>query len=272
MMSERHNSPELTASRLLTCIIQILFLISLNQPVYANDTVFIHAVKNSDTELIGFLAKSQTNIDLPDDSGKTALMVAAKAGDSTLVRQLLDKGAQADKINNNGGNALMFASISGDITTVELLLSQQVDVNARGSNGWGALMIASAKGHVEVARLLLDSGADANTVDVYDWTPLHRASYENHVAIVSLLLTATDIRRDARDDHGATALHHASIQGNYEISRLLIEHGASVRMPDHEGYTAMDYALKNGFEELAQLLNYSTGQRNGYQADDVHAQ
>ena len=149
----------------------------------------------------------------------------------------------------------MFASIKGDITTIQLLLQRQVDVNAIGSNGWGALMIASAKGHVKVVRLLLDHGVDVNTVDVYDWTPLHRASFENHVQVVKLLLDAPDIQADAHDDQGATALHHAAIKGNYEISRLLIDNGASVQAVDRNGRTAGEYALKNGFDDLAQLLN-----------------
>ena len=258
MMSDQHNIFRYFAVKVTTAVIQVILLLSLSQLVLANDAIFIHAVKNNDADLIAYLAKSQTNIDLSDQSGKTALMVAAKAGNSTLVEQLLDQGAQADKTNNNGGSAVMFASIKGDLKTIGLLLQHHVDVNAKGSNGWGALMIASAKGHVEVVKLLLDYGVNVNTVDVYDWTPLHRASFENHLQVVELLLTDPRLQLDARDDKGATALHHAAIGGNHEITRSLIEKGASVRITDHDGRTAIDYAQKNGFDDLAQMLKHST--------------
>ena len=224
---------------------------------FANDNIFMHAVKNDDVELIAHLAKTQPNIDLTDASGKSALMVAAKAGNSELVKLLLDKGAQPEKTNNNGGNAVMFACIKGDIETVRLLLSNGVNVNARGSNGWSALMIASAKGHAEVVTMLLDEHADVNTVDVYDWTPLHRASFENNEQVVKVLLAAPQLKLDARDDQGATALHHAAIQGNLHISRLLIEYGASVQTVDLKGLTPENYAQQKGFDDLAVILNSS---------------
>ena len=257
MMLEQLNSNRFSVVKATTGLFQVIFILTLSQLVIANDNIFLHAVKNDDTDLIGFLAKSQTDINLSDQSGKTALMVAAKAGESELVKQLLDKGAQADKTNNNGGSAVMFASIKGDLKTIQLLLQRRVDANARGSNGWGALMIASAKGHLDVVRMLLDYGVDVNTVDVYDWTPLHRASYENHADVVELLLSVSELLLDARDDQGATALHHAAIQGNIEISRLLIENGAMINAVDLDGRTAGDYAKKNGFDDLALMLNHT---------------
>ncbi len=222
--------------------------------VPANDNLFLHAIKNDDINLISQLIRTEVNINQADQTGKTALMVAAKAGNPQLVKKLLDNGALADIKNNNGGSAIMFACIKGDMETIRLLIEKEVDVNARGSNGWGALMIASAKGHTEVVKLLLQHNVDVNTVDVYEWTPLHRASYENREQIVELLLNVPAIKVNAQDDQGATALHHAAVKGNINISKRLIEKGADIHQTDLIGRTAQHYAEKNGYMALAAML------------------
>lgn len=236
----------------------IFIIVCWSSLVGANDSLFLHAIKNDDIELISQLADKEVNINFTDQSGKTALMVAAKAGNNNLLKKLLANGAEADIKNNNGGSAIMFACIKGDLKTVQSLLVQDVDVNARGANGWGALMIASAKGHVEVVEQLLERKADVNTVDVYDWTPLHRASYENRELVVELLLAAPEIEINAQDDQGASALHHAAVQGNISISKRLIESGADTELTDLVGRTPQQYAAQNGYKALATMLKVTS--------------
>ena len=236
----------------------VLIFACWHSVVSANDSLFMHAIKNDDLQLISQLADKEVNIDLTDQSGKTALMVAAKSGNYKLVNKLLGNGAKADIKNNNGGSAIMFACIKGNLKTVRSLLEHDIDVNAKGSNGWGALMIASAKGHEVVVKLLLEHKTDVNTVDVYDWTPLHRASFENREKIVELLLSAPGIEINAQDDQGASALHHAAVQGNINISKILIESGANAELTDLIGRTPQQYAEQNGFKALATLLKVAS--------------
>ena len=78
------------------------------------------------------------------------------------------------------------------------------------------------------------------------WTPLHRAAYENRIQVVKLLLEQDAIDVHLRDDHGATALHHAAANGNTEIVNLLIASGADTLVADSDGRTPATYALVNG--------------------------
>lgn len=53
---------------------------------------------------------------------------------------------------------------------------------------------------------------------------------------------------------GATALHIASREGNYEIVELLITNGAEVNVSDNEGWTPLMRASLGGHAEIVELL------------------
>ena len=215
----------------------------------------MQAVVSHDTARIFALAQDEDNIDLATPTGKTALMVAAKAGEFSLVKWLLDNGANPHAANHNGGTPLMFASISGKSEVVALLIEHQVDFDAQGKNGWGALMIAAAKGHTQVVDQLLTAGAEVNTHDVYYWTPLHRAVYEERIEVSKRLLSSPGIKVNARDDQGATALHHASKLGNLSLVRLLLSHGADPDIADVHELKPQHYAQKSGQGHVLVHLN-----------------
>ena len=220
---------------------------------------WISAINADDWQEISLLIDQQKEVDVRSNGGKTALMVAAKAGKSDLIHKLIARGADPHAQNNNQGTPIMFACISGDLPSIKTLLNQAVDINQKGSNGWGALMVAAAKGHVQAVKLLLAEGADANTHDVYFWTPLHRASYENRDAVVRELLNVSGLNIDAKDDQGATALHHAASKGNLRIVSQLLDMGADPMIADANGRTVQTYASQSGHDELLAWLKDNDG-------------
>lgn len=57
-----------------------------------------------------------------------------------------------------------------------------------------------------------------------------------------------------RDNDGKTLLHQAAYDGNTEIARLLIEHGANVNAADEYGISPLMSACDGGYVETARLL------------------
>ena len=243
------------ATERLVIALCILIGIGFSSTVLSAEDDFQKAVRINDIDTIDQLASTADNIDVRGTNGKTALMIAAKNGNARLVKKLLEAGADARAVNINGGTPIMFAAIDGDIKTIEILIQAGSEVSTRGSNGWSALMVAAGKGHVEATRLLINAGADVNTVDIYLWTPLHRAAYENRIKVVEVLLEQESIDIHLRDDHGATALHHAAGNGNTEIVGLLIASGANTEMVDSDNRTPATYAYDNGHQILAEVLH-----------------
>ncbi|HEV2722715.1 MAG TPA: ankyrin repeat domain-containing protein [Thermoanaerobaculia bacterium] len=113
-------------------------------------------------------------------------------------------------------SALISAARSGDAAAVTRLVKGGADPNERaGVNGWPALMHAVHKHQLATAAALLDGGANPN----------------------------------AADPNGLTPLMMAAGYGHADMVRLLVAHGANVRLADHHGATALDYA-RDGMNDI----------------------
>ncbi|WP_411280942.1 ankyrin repeat domain-containing protein [Gemmatimonas sp.] len=105
------------------------------------------------------------------NGGYTPLHVAARAGHGAVVQALLAAGADAKTLTATGATAMHLAATAGDAVSVKALLAKKADPNAR-ELAWGQtpLMFAAAENRGDAARALLAGGADASirtkTVDL----------------------------------------------------------------------------------------------------------
>ena len=97
------------------------------------------------------------------NGGYTPLHVAARAGHGAVVQALLAAGADVKTLTATGATAMHLAASAGDAVSVNALLARKADPNARES-AWGQtpLMFAAAENRAEAARALLAGGADAS--------------------------------------------------------------------------------------------------------------
>ncbi|MNZ93033.1 Ankyrin repeats (3 copies) [compost metagenome] len=77
--------------------------------------------------------------------------------------------------------------------------------------------------------------------------------------VIQELLTKTDIDVNHVNHLGWTALLEAIILNNgderqQQTVQLLIDHGADVNIPDHDGVTPLQHAHEKGFKEIEQIL------------------
>jgi ankyrin repeat protein len=118
---------------------------------------------------------------------------------------------------------------------------------ANPETGKTPLNEAAANGQVKAVRLLLSRGADASLADKSGVTPLDNAARLNYGEIVSALLPA-------QNAIAADLLTNAVLEGQSDIARLLIEHGADVNARGKSGSTPLGEAALKGRVELARLL------------------
>lgn len=143
----------------------------------------------------------------------------------------------------------------------DILESHPNLANTENNDGLTPLGFAAHFGNKDVVQVLLDHGADIDAVShskitfIPSNTPLHAAiAGERNMDVIKMLLTH-DAQTNIFDNNGHTCLHSAAFHDdNIEIIRLLIEHGADVNARVEGGDTALSLAIKQGNNNVAELL------------------
>lgn len=118
---------------------------------------------------------------------------------------------------------------------------------------------AAAEGNVAGVLAALDAGAAINapSPSLEDFTALHLAVSGDHAAVVAALV-ARGAHLDARSRVGAaggsTPLMETAPRAATNCARALVEAGADVRLQNRNAWTALHFAASEGNLELVRLL------------------
>jgi len=291
--------------------------------LFGAGTNIFDALRDRDAVTVTALLKSATDPNQRNEMNATALMYAAAFSSPECLRLLLDRGAQVNASSADGSTALMWAA--GDTTKIRLLLEHGAEVNARTKDGTTALVTAARRENIEASRLLLAHGADAQAPalvriafatanpalrrllkeagvklkDPSDLAPIPGLALNkvermreyldiggnpnqgvtlvtgqvNLLSVASVageldtvrLLVDRGANVQAKNMHNWTPLMMAATSSRPEIAHLLIEKGADLQARDDAGRTALDWALSQGDTEMASLLR-KAGARPGLSA------
>ncbi len=180
------------------------------------------------------------------------------------------------------------ACMRGDIETVRAIIAADpTAVDADDEHGWRPIFHAGLWRREAIVRLLIEAGADLSAHDGY---AMHYAGeVPNNKAIVALLVQygamdahvrpPDDLSRQflaavfladvdrarsllrfhphlatTRDGRGDQPIFHAARNGDTELVRLLIEHGADVNAANDSSHTVLYCAGGHGHVETLRLL------------------
>lgn len=150
--------------------------------------------------------------------------------------------------------ALMEFAYLGELDEVKRLVSEGMAVDVTDWEKHTPLMWAAFNGHTAVVGYLLENGARLEAKDVSGRTALLYASSGPFEGTVELLLEAgaeVDVQGKAE---GFTALMTAAAEGQLEVVRLLLIHGADPDLLDKDGDTAQSFAKQKGHTAVIDLL------------------
>jgi len=177
-----------------------------------------------------------TLINLQDRYGITPLHIAVKAGYTEVVEFLLSRNVDLFATNFKRETPLLLAAQTGSVPLLQTLLNH---FSKQSSN--------------------FESATVPSTIPI-----LHCLAENNHAkalsfvlgqsALYPLLSNAIDVNQP--DDFGQTSLHKASITASLECLKILIDHGADVKILDSDRKSPLDYALTHQgyFDEGARVL------------------
>lgn len=211
-----------------------------------------------------------------------AFFDAARRGDLAQLATLFETDpALLDSHNELGQGAVMLAKYHRQQAAVDWLLSQKPNltlheecavgrldsvkglIGSRGSksidthaaDGFTPLALACFFGHQEVAAYLVDQGANVNlaALNPMKVAPLHAATAARSFWLVQMLVGAgADVNQPQQQ--GWRPLHAAAQNGDADIVRFLLEHGADRAARADNNQTALDLAMLKGHANVATLL------------------
>ncbi|KAH8053217.1 hypothetical protein JL721_10727 [Aureococcus anophagefferens] len=134
----------------------------------------VTAVRAGDAACLAALLENGASVDVPDNSGFTALNYVVTYGDDANrlaeLRLLLDAGADVDKCDNRGFTPLIHGCVRGRGDAVRALLAAGANYDLRNEMGHDAEAHACAAGHEDLAGLLADVRA-AGSWAAYEAAP-----------------------------------------------------------------------------------------------------
>ena len=107
---------------------------------------------------------------LADSNGTTPLMHAVQNSNPEIVEFLIEAKAPLNTVDSNGYTAVMRISINGPLAALNTLLLAGADPNIATKEGWTALMEAAVKNRPDAAIILLQAGANPNAKDRFGRT------------------------------------------------------------------------------------------------------
>ncbi|CAG7556443.1 unnamed protein product [Fusarium equiseti] len=195
-----------------------------------------------------------TQIDVPDNKGRTPLSYMAGNGHDENVRLLLEKGAENDSSDLEGRTPLSFAAEHGHTRICQMLFEQGADPDFADYRERTPLHYAAEDGHLATVQFLVGKEVNLNSKSLWTYTPLSRAARMGHADVVCLLIDS-GAQIDGKDREGRSPLSIAAECDNSEnILSLLIENGADVDSKDSIRRTPLAHAVLGNYEENVRLL------------------
>jgi ankyrin repeat protein len=235
--------------------------------------LFTSLYSNEDEIAKYLLQDDDVDVKWTDIKGIGALHGAACKPD--MIPEILKKGALIDG-HSIWGTALHIASRNGSLKSIEALLENDPkptvdyvygdDGYFKDEIGYTPLQLVCLRPNPDCLKLLLKAGADPkfrnkNGDDAVDILLRTKTAPDEAQKCLQLLLSKPyRVPVDQVNEQGQTRLHSVREETPVPIVRLLVEARTPLNAQDHNGYTPLAVAIREGNESVANyLINQDAG-------------
>eukprot|EP01129_Flabellula_baltica_P007197 TRINITY_DN2771_c0_g1_i1.p1 TRINITY_DN2771_c0_g1~~TRINITY_DN2771_c0_g1_i1.p1 ORF type:complete len:986 (-),score=182.87 TRINITY_DN2771_c0_g1_i1:41-2998(-) len=190
-----------------------------------------------------------------DEKNKTPLMVAVENGHQPLVNFFLSHGSDLEATDNEGNTCALLACRYGNLDILNSLISHGADLTKRNDNNENCFLNASISGSVELMEYLVEYCDKElfTEVDVHGTSALLCASMFGNLDMVKWLINHGS-NVDEKNDYGCTALLLAVINNHHDIVDYLLDMGANINEQNDQHESAVLCASNEGHLTLLHFL------------------
>lgn len=255
---------------IVICTLSVILFIKIIERNYARE--LITAIENNDLEKLEFLLKKKISpnskpylIHWIDNLNSQPINVAANLGNYNAVRLLVEAGADVNVSNDDRMSPLHYAALWNDDSIIYYLIEHGADVNNKNIHGETPLeiLLYYSKAYyneqynferLNIALLFLKKGAEINNTKSLGCIIFQAAVGDDDV-FLDYLFSNYDININMKSTYAKqTALMFASARGSIHACVFLTAHDTDLSIKDSYGKTAYDYAIENGYYELAEMI------------------
>jgi ankyrin repeat protein len=206
------------------------------------------ACTNGNGEFVEALLEAGADANSTLSGGESALMTASRSGNLRAVKALLARGANVNAVVRGMGRT--------ERAGANAFLNRLADPTVLGFKAkteQTALVWATEEGHAEVVEELIKAGADFKFVMESGFTPFLFAVRGGHIGVAKVFLKAgVDVNQTLNPGKmwqspgytellkaGATPLHVAVENAQFEMAAYLVESGANPNAADPTGYAPL---------------------------------
>ncbi|KAH0550927.1 hypothetical protein GP486_007707, partial [Trichoglossum hirsutum] len=221
----------------------------------------LEASKNGNRAEVQNLLETGLDVNLKDETSRTALSWAAGNGHHEVVSMLLESGGiEADAVDKTGRTPLAWAVSNGHETAIHVLINKKrdnIDLECEYEPGRTPLSWAAEHGDLSLVNLLVDY-ANVDAKDRSGRTPLSLAASGGYTGVVRSLIDK-HAETDSRDIDGRTPLSWAAGHGHETMVKSLLgleSKGFHIDPDgeDHAQRTPLSWAAASGHDAVVALL------------------
>jgi ankyrin repeat protein/mono/diheme cytochrome c family protein len=215
-------------------------------------TALMWAIDDPDKVLLLLEHAADPNAKSAENQTPLTIALGTKAP-AAVVNLLLDHGANVDVKSYRGGNP--FVAAGGDEALLRTLRQHGVDVT-RLSPGFPLALDADCEACIQ----LLTESVSKPTLN----SGLFRGAGAKDARTLKILLDRGADAGFVQDGLGITTLMDAAVSEGAQVEkvRILIEHGAEVNAKTADGTTALEFASRQGNQEVVQWLRKAGAQES----------
>lgn len=205
-------------------------------------------------DVVEMLLEMESDINVTDKFGRTALFVASKLCKLNVVNMLLSKGADTSLCDLNGQYPLFIACKEGYVDIVEVLLKQTTNINRCDSKGTTPLIAASNAGKKGILEMLVLAKADITICNNKGQSPLYVAASRGRRDVVEFLLKTSHAEISKPDNDGRSPLLIACQNRQQSVVDCLIQEHCDISQCNWEKQSPLFIACAEGFTDIVNLL------------------